>query len=161
MISILIKMILSCLCGGFVGLERHKKNINVGVRTYMTVCLGTTLIMIIAKRCFSDTNTGDITRMAAAAIQGVSFLGAGLIIHKQDRLEGLTTAAMLWATAIVGLAIGYGMYVEAIITTVILIFVGDMLLNIYKKEIEESKHKNEQEHEHDESDERDTKTHQK
>ena len=157
MISILIKMILSCLCGGFVGLERHKKNINVGVRTYMTVCLGTTLIMIIAKRCFSDTNTGDITRMAAAAIQGVSFLGAGLIIHKQDRLEGLTTAAMLWATAIVGLAIGYGMYVEAIITTVILIFVGDMLLNIYKKEIEESKHKND----NDESDERDTKTHQK
>lgn len=146
MVSLLIKLMLSSICGGIIGYERHKKNSNVGIRTYMTVCIGTTLVMIIAVKCFEDTNKSDITRLAAAAIQGVSFLGAGLIIHKDNRLEGLTTAAILWTTAIIGLAIGYGMYLEAILATMIFIIIGDFLLLFYKKEIEEYKSEHNEHH---------------
>ena len=74
--------------------------------------------------------------MAAAAIQGISFLGAGLIIHKDDKLKGITTAAILWGTAVIGLAIGYGLYFLGIASTIALIFVGHVwiqLLEKYKK----------------------------
>lgn len=146
MVDLIIKLTLSSVCGGVIGFERHKKNSNVGIRTYMTVCIGTTLVMIIAIKCFYDTNRSDITRLAAAAIQGVSFLGAGLIIHKDNRLEGLTTAAILWTTAIIGLTIGYGMYIEAILATVILVIIGDFLLMFYKGEIK--KHNSEETESH-------------
>ena len=74
-LEVVVRIIVAAICGGTIGFEREKRNNNVGVRTYMTVCLSTAVVMIIAKMCFRDINSGDVTRMAAAAIQGISFLG--------------------------------------------------------------------------------------
>jgi putative Mg2+ transporter-C (MgtC) family protein len=135
-LEVVVRIIVAVICGGAIGFEREFRNKNVGVRTYMTVCLSTAVVMIIAKMSFRDTQSGDITRMAAAAIQGISFLGAGIIIHKDEKLKGITTAAILWGAAVVGLAIGYGLYFLGIVTTFALIFIGRIwivLLDTYKK----------------------------
>lgn len=124
--KIILKILLASICGGAIGLEREGKNRNVGIRTYMTVCLSTAVVMIIAHHCYNDTHTGDITRMAAASIQGIGFLGAGLIIQKDDKLMGITTAAILWGAAIIGLAIGYGLYFVGIVSTIIMIIIGNI-----------------------------------
>lgn len=131
-LEILLKIFLAILCGGAIGFERDQKNKNVGMRTYMSVCLSTTIIMIIAIYCFNDTHSGDISRMAAATIQGMGFLGAGMIINRNDHLEGITSAAIMWGTAVIGLAIGYGLYLVSIIATVLMLFIGDFLQRVYK-----------------------------
>lgn len=124
--NIIIKLVLASICGGAIGFERENKNKNAGIRTYMTVCLSTTIVMIIAQRCFIDTRTGDLSRMAAAALQGIGFLGAGLIIQKDNKLMGITTAAILWATAVIGLAIGYGLYFLGVIGTLFMLVIGNI-----------------------------------
>ena len=129
-LEVIIKLLIAAACGGVIGYERERRNKNVGVRTYMTVCISTAVVMIIARLCFKDTKSGDITRMAAAAIQGISFLGAGLIIHKEDQLKGITTAAILWGTAVIGLAIGYGLYFLGIVATIFMIFIGYIWIKI-------------------------------
>lgn len=126
--EVIIRLLAAAICGGIIGFERESKNKNVGIRTYMTVCLSTALVMIIAKFCFRDTNSGDVTRMAAAAIQGISFLGAGLIINKGGHLEGMTTAAILWGTAIIGLALGYGLYIAGILATLFMVLIGNVFV---------------------------------
>lgn len=124
--KLILKLVLASICGGAIGFERENKNRNAGIRTYMTVCLSTTIVMIIAQKCFFDTKSGDISRMAAAALQGIGFLGAGLIIQKDDKLMGITTAAILWATAVIGLAIGYGLYFLGILGTLFMIVIGNV-----------------------------------
>lgn len=126
--EVIARFFVAAVCGGIIGFERESKNKNVGIRTYMTVCLSTALVMIIAKFCFRETNSGDVTRMAAAAIQGISFLGAGLIINRGGHLEGITTAAILWGTAIIGLAIGYGLYIAGILSTIFMILIGNVFI---------------------------------
>lgn len=126
--KVILKIFLASICGGAIGLERESKNRNVGIRTYMTVCLSTAVVMIIATQCYYDTHTGDITRMASASLQGIGFLGAGLIIQKDDKLKGITTAAILWGTAIIGLAIGYGLYFVGIASTIAMIVIGNILI---------------------------------
>lgn len=135
-LEIVVKLVLALICGGVIGFERDQKNKNVGMRTYMTVCLSTTIIMIIAMYCFEDTHSGDISRMASATIQGMGFLGAGMIINKNDHLEGITSAAIMWGTAVIGLAIGYGLYVVSIFATFLMLFIGDFLKRIYKDQID-------------------------
>lgn len=135
--EIVLKLVLALICGGVIGFERDQKNKNVGMRTYMTVCLSTTIIMIIAIYCFNDTHSGDISRMAAATIQGMGFLGAGMIINRNDHLEGITSAAIMWGTSVIGLAIGYGLYIVAIIATGLMIFIGDFLKRTYKNHLDE------------------------
>lgn len=131
-LDIIIKIVVALICGGLIGLERDKKNKNAGIRTYMTVCLSTTIVMIIAINCFNDTKSGDITRMAAATIQGMGFLGAGLIINRNDHLEGITSAAIMWCTAIIGLAIGYGLFIVALLSTFVLLLVGHIIIHLNK-----------------------------
>lgn len=135
---IVLKLVLAAICGGAIGFERENKNRNVGIRTYMTVCLSTTIVMIIALRCFNDTKSGDLTRMAAAALQGIGFLGAGLIIQKDDKLKGITTAAMLWGTAVIGLAIGYGLYFLGAVGTIFMLIIGNIVIK-YRVAHEERK----------------------
>lgn len=135
---IVLKLILAAICGGAIGFERENKNRNVGIRTYMTVCISTTIVMIIAQKCFNDTKSGDITRMAAAALQGIGFLGAGLIIQKDEKLKGITTAAILWGTAVIGLAIGYGLYFLGVVGTIFLLIIGNIMIK-YKLAHEERK----------------------
>lgn len=110
---------LSVICGGILGVERGKENQAAGMRTYMLVCLGATLVMLTGEYMFTEYNTGDPARLGAQVISGIGFLGAGsIIVEGKTRVKGLTTAAGLWAAACIGLAIGIGYYAGGIISTV-------------------------------------------
>jgi len=130
-IELCIRILVSCLCGGIIGLERSRRLKEAGLRTHMIVCCAAALMMIVSKYGFADlrsadgfllgTDGADPARIAAQVISGVSFIGAGVIFHnKNNSVKGLTTAAGLWATAGIGLTIGAGMYVLGIFTTTII-----------------------------------------
>ena len=96
-------------------MERGLKNRAAGFRTYMLVCIGSCIIMMINQYVFQAMGTGDPTRMAAQVISGIGFLGAGsIIVTSHNQIKGLTTAAGLWASACLGLAIGIGLYEVAL-----------------------------------------------
>ena len=123
-----VKMILALLCGGAVGIERGRKKRPAGFRTYMLVCLGATLVMMTNDYICQIYGTGDVARMGAQVVNGIGFLGAGTIITTgHNRVKGLTTAAGLWASACIGLAIGSGYYAGAIIGTFMMVVVMVLL----------------------------------
>ena len=115
--SILVRTVLSMIFGGLLGLERGRKHHPAGFRTYMLVCFGATLVMMTNQytlRYFHTT--GDPVRMGAQVISGIGFLCAGsIMVTGRHQVKGLTTAAGLWASACIGLAIGCGFYSGAII----------------------------------------------
>ncbi len=124
-----IKMILALFCGGVLGIERGRKKRPAGMRTYMLVCLGATLVMMTNEYICLIYGTGDVARMGAQVVNGIGFLGAGTIITTgHNRVKGLTTAAGLWVAGCIGLAIGSGYYVAALIGT-FMIFVIMVLLH--------------------------------
>lgn len=113
--SVLLRLTLAVLLGGSIGLERAKKNRPAGFRTYMLVCMGAALAMIlgqyIAHMALGRAVQSDMTRIGAQVINGVGFLGAGTILFtRKQQVKGLTTAAALWASACMGLALGAGFY---------------------------------------------------
>jgi len=116
-ITVVFRLVLACMLGGLIGLERGQKRRPAGFRTYMLVCLGATLAMITNEYATSLYGSGnDITRIANGVITGVGFLGAGtILVTRHQQVKGLTTAAGLWACASMGLAIGIGFYSAAII----------------------------------------------
>lgn len=104
------------ILGGVLGIERGRKHRPAGFRTYMLVCLGTTVVMLTNQYVFEQFGGGDPVRMGAQVISGIGFLGAGtIIVTGHNQVKGLTTAAGLWAAACIGLAIGIGFYEGAII----------------------------------------------
>ena len=115
MCSTIVRLTLAVICGGLIGLERVKKRRPAGFRTYMLVCLGAALTMIISQYLASRGQTTDVSRLGAQVINGVGFLGAGtIIVTGKQQIKGLTTAAGLWASAIVGMALGSGYYAGGI-----------------------------------------------
>lgn len=134
-LEIVLKLILALICGGVLGIERERKKRPAGFRTYMLVCLGSTLVMMTNVYIFEQYNTGDPARMAAQVISGIGFLGAGtIIVTVHNRVKGLTTAAGLWASACVGLAIGIGYYTAAIIGCV-MIFCAMVILHGFERRV--------------------------
>lgn len=116
LLSIVIRIFLSVIIGGLIGLERGLKNRPAGLRTYMTVCLGACLIMLTNHYIYQVTASGDPVRMGAQVVSGIGFLGAGtIVVTRRNQIKGLTTAAGLWAAAGVGLAIGIGFYEAALV----------------------------------------------
>ncbi len=110
-LSIVIRISLAFALGGIVGIERGIKNRPAGLRTYMLVCLGSCIVMILSQYVHLLYGSGDPSRMGAQVISGIGFLGAGtIIVTKQNQIRGLTTAAGLWSSACMGLAIGIGFY---------------------------------------------------
>lgn len=115
-----IRILAACLCGAVIGAERSKRLKEAGIRTHIIVCCGAALMMIVSKYGFADLTVGgvnfngirgaDSARIAAQVVSGISFLGAGVIFKHGSTVRGLTTAAGLWATAGIGLALGAGMY---------------------------------------------------
>ena len=101
----LVRIVVACLCGGLVGLERTKRLKEAGIRTHIIVALGATLIMVVSKYGFADVVGADASRIASNVITGISFLGAGVIFVRGGSVKGLTTAAGIWATAAIGLAL--------------------------------------------------------
>ncbi|GAA4653648.1 MgtC/SapB family protein [Anaerocolumna aminovalerica] len=117
-VSISVRILLAMLMGGVLGFERGIKNRPAGFRTYMLVCIGSTLVMITNQymcQTFTDYNI-DPARLGAQVVSGIGFLGAGtIIVTSRNQIKGLTTAAGLWVAACLGLAIGTGFYSGAII----------------------------------------------
>ncbi len=114
--AILLRIFLSMLFSGILGYEREKKHRPAGFRTYIIVCLGSTLAMMTGLYVSALTGSSDPARIPAQAISGIGFLGAGtILITKQNRVRGLTTAAGLWAVACLGLCLGAGFYTGALI----------------------------------------------
>ncbi len=127
-----IRIVVAGICGSFIGLERTRRFKEAGVRTHILVACASALMMIVSKYGFADlqlgdtflagTKGGDPSRIAAQVICGISFLGAGVIFKHGASVRGLTTAAGIWATSGIGLAIGSGMYLEGIFVTLLVIF---------------------------------------
>ena len=122
--QIIIRLLISVLVSGLIGLERQLHRRAAGLRTHILVCVGSTLIMLTSLYIFDiykDKIAIDPSRIAAGVITGIGFLGAGTIIRYGEEIRGLTTAASLWVVAALGLAVGCGFYTAAIATTVIVL----------------------------------------
>ncbi|MBO5842204.1 MAG: MgtC/SapB family protein [Clostridia bacterium] len=135
----LIRVVVACLCGGLIGLERTKRLKEAGIRTHIIVALGATLIMVVSKYGFGDVADADASRIASNVITGVSFLGAGVIFVRGGSVKGLTTAAGIWATAAIGLALGAGMYTVGILVTVLMILLQIALHKFLPADMQSSK----------------------
>ncbi len=127
-LSILLRPLCALIIGGIIGLERGMKNRPAGLRTYMLVCVGSCLIMLTNQYLYQVAQDGDPMRLGAQVVSGIGFLGAGtIVVTKHNQIKGLTTAAGLWASAGVGLALGVGFY-EAALVVGLLVFVVLTLL---------------------------------
>ena len=143
LLSVMIRVSVAIVLGGIIGLERGLKNRPAGLRTYMLVCLGACLVMITNQYIYQTFNTGDPVRMGAQVISGIGFLGAGtIIVTPHSQIKGLTTAAGLWASACVGLAVGIGFYEAAVVgavgifTILTVLHILDAYMRRHSKEIE-------------------------
>jgi len=119
---IVSKLIVSFLLGGFIGLDREKHGRDAGIRTYAAVCIGATLFTAVAAHLVNDVAAPS--RIIANIVTGVGFLGAGIIYRNNSvgTSHGLTTAATIWCTAAVGVAIGLNMFIIAIVSAGALYF---------------------------------------
>ena len=135
----LIRIVVACLCGGLIGLERTKRLKEAGIRTHIIVALGATLIMVVSKYGFADVIGADASRIASNVITGISFLGAGVIFVRGGSVKGLTTAAGIWATAAIGLALGAGMYTVGVLCTVLMIMLQISLHKFLPGDMQSSK----------------------
>ncbi len=126
--SVALRLVLAVLCGGVVGLEREYKRRSAGFRTHILICLGAAMTTMTSQHLFLNMHYYlDMARMGAGVVSGIGFIGAGtIIVTRHQRVKGLTTAAGLWAVAIVGLALGAGFY-EGGLCTAALILLAELL----------------------------------
>jgi putative Mg2+ transporter-C (MgtC) family protein len=133
-VQVVLRLVLSVILCGIVGLEREIHGSPAGLRTHILVGLGSALAMLVSVYGFSS---GDPSRLAAQVIPGIGFIGAGTIMRHGGDIKGLTTAATLWLSAMIGLAVGNGYYVGAVTVTVlsllVLIFLRYLESKISKK----------------------------
>jgi putative Mg2+ transporter-C (MgtC) family protein len=120
----LLRLGAAAVLGGSIGLERERVESAAGLRTHAVVALGATLFMLVSMFGFSNAGVApnvvlDPSRVAAQIVTGIGFLGAGVIIFRKEILRGLTTAASVWLVAAIGMAVGGGLYLAAIGTTVL------------------------------------------
>ena len=125
-----IRILLAGICGSVIGLERRKRFKDAGIRTHLILAIGCAVIMIVSKYAFSDTLDYDSARVASNIITGVGFLGAGVIFVKSGSVRGLTTAAGIWTTAAIGMAIGAGFYLLGIAVTILLVVIQLLLYRL-------------------------------
>lgn len=126
LIGAVTKLVLSLVLGATIGIERRRKGQIAGLRTFALISMGATLAMLISiyiPQEYLGLKNGDPGRIAAQVVSGVGFLGAGAIIQMKGSVRGLTTAAGIWMTACIGLAVGAGMYLISIIATLLIIFI--------------------------------------
>lgn len=111
----LLRLVIAMVLGSLIGYERERKGKPAGVRTHGMVSLGAALFTVVSLHGFGGA--GDPGRVAAQIVTGIGFLGAGAILHERESVQGLTTAASLWVTAALGLAVGVGMELMALATS--------------------------------------------
>ncbi|WP_211750197.1 MgtC/SapB family protein [Paenibacillus sp. Marseille-Q4541] len=128
----LLRIVLAGVCGAFIGYERKSRMKEAGIRTHLVVAVGAALMMLISKYGFEDV-TGksgialDPSRIAAQVVSGVGFLGAGMIFMQRQTVKGLTTAAGIWSTAGIGMAIGADLYIVGVGTTILILIAQKLL----------------------------------
>lgn len=132
-----LRLTIASALGAVIGLDRTYRAKDAGFRTHILVCLGSALMMIVSQYGFNDVTNGDTikldpSRVAAQVVSGIGFIGAGTIIFQKQIVRGLTTAAGLWATAGIGLAIGCGMYGIGIVTTILTLVGLEVVSLIFK-----------------------------
>lgn len=122
--EILLRLLLAFLLSSAIGMEREFGNQAAGLRTHILVCVGSTLVMLVSFHLFEiygGQTTMDPARLGAQVISGIGFLGVGTIMKEGASIRGLTTAAGLWVVACIGLAVGAGFYLGAIVVTIIIV----------------------------------------
>lgn len=157
-INLIFRMLISCACGILIGFERKNRAKVAGIRTHCIVACASAMMMIVSKYAFHDLIQSsyaadvrlDPSRMAQGIVTGVGFLGAGVIYLQRGVIRGLTTAAGIWATSGIGMAIGGGMYIIGISGTIIILCIQFVLhidsrvLATHKTKIIKIHHVNEQ-----------------
>jgi putative Mg2+ transporter-C (MgtC) family protein len=127
----LIKVGLAVLCGGLLGLERQYKNKTAGFRTIILICLGSAIFTMVAQHAGQVANINIVT--------GVGFIGAGVIFKDSIAVSGLTTAAVIWISAAIGMAVGSGNYMLSLVTTLITLMVL-LMFNLLERLIDKVHH---------------------
>lgn len=140
---VFLRLLLAVIFGGIVGIERERNNKPAGFRTYILVCFGAAIVSIVQdqlrinifnfEKNFPDLASfmkSDLGRLGAQVISGIGFLGAGSIIKEKGEVEGLTTAAGIWATGCVGLGIGWGFYNIAIVAIIFMLIIMTALKKV-------------------------------
>ena len=136
-VDFMLRLLVAGILGAIIGLDREYRAKEAGYRTHFLVSLGSALIMIVSQYGFQEiikenSVTLDPSRVAAQVVSGIGFIGAGTIILQKQIVRGLTTAAGIWATAGIGLAVGAGMYAIGIATTVLTLIGLELLSYIFK-----------------------------
>lgn len=134
-VSVIVRILLATIMGGLIGGERGRHGRAAGLRTHILVCVGSALTSLTGLHIASMPQFGgDVFRISAQVVSGIGFLGAGMIlIRHKSIVTGLTTAAGMWATACIGIAVGYGFYSGSIIATIICIFSVTVLGHLENK----------------------------
>jgi putative Mg2+ transporter-C (MgtC) family protein len=117
---VLVRLLLAAVLGGLIGLERELKHKPAGLRTQMFICFGCAFFTILSEKLAGDFG-GDHTRIAAQIIPGIGFLGAGSILHSKSGTTGVTTAATIFVVASIGMAVGGGLFLPAVVATLIIL----------------------------------------
>jgi putative Mg2+ transporter-C (MgtC) family protein len=126
--EMILRLLIAAVLGSIIGADRERLAWAAGLRTHMLVCVGSCLFMIVSAFAFSDIlGTRNVildpSRIAAQVVSGIGFLGAGSILLRGEVVRGLTTAASLWTVAAIGLAVGGGLYVEAVAATILILII--------------------------------------
>lgn len=131
-----VKLMISFLLGAIIGVERQFRRREAGMRTFTLICMGSTVAMLISiwlPQCYPNFLNGDPGRIAAQVLTGIGFLGAGAIMQSHGSIHGLTTAACIWVIAVIGLAVGAGMYIPAVLATVLTLIILVSLEKLEKR----------------------------
>ncbi len=144
-LTLLVRALLAIMCAGLIGYDRDAHGSAAGLRTHILVCLGAMIAMVTGEFVSMYYNA-DAERIGAQVVSGIGFLGAGTIIVHKGHISGLTTAAGLWASACIGLAIGTGFYEAAIVGTLAVYFVEHGMRNMSKSIMKKYGHFDENRH---------------
>ena len=129
--EIVIRLVLALVLGAFLGIERLHAGKMAGLRTFALISLGSAMFIVISEQIVARYGV-DIAplRVAASLVSGIGFLGAGMIIFQRDHIANLTTAAGVWVSAAIGSAVGFGLYLESIVVTFLVIFTFTAMWNL-------------------------------
>jgi putative Mg2+ transporter-C (MgtC) family protein len=120
------RLFFACLLGGAIGVQRELKRKAAGVRTNMLICMGAAFFTVLSV-VLAGEGTTDKSRIASNIVQGIGFLGAGLILHNRSRVSGLTSAANVWVVASIGMAAGAGLYAAAAIAAGVVLLALELI----------------------------------
>ena len=140
-VSVVVRIFLSMLLGGLIGMEREKSRRPAGFRTHILVCVGSCMTALIGLFVWTELNgASDPLRVSAQVISGIGFLGVGTILVKEhDHITGLTTAAGLWTTAAIGIACGFGFYIGALVATLVVAITAIILFKFESRRHKKNK----------------------